>query len=248
MENFVTIKTFTYPHEIAVVRGRLESEGIETFVADELTAQTYNFYSNALGGIKLQVREYDVELALAILEEAGYPKELPAKTPLIWDKLWALLNFLPLINRLNPIYGFFILVAIICGFAVLITYLIIRPTTEEMLIGNNWCLDYIMYQDVRYTPHTVYSGMHLSLSRPSFCKESIQFDKRHRVWLPGFETEDIFGHWEIEGDYLVLTDLSAFNNVFERKFLVDEGKDYMTLTSDSTIIISYKNEGYTLPW
>lgn len=30
MDQFVTIKTFTYPHQSYVVRGKLEFEGIQT--------------------------------------------------------------------------------------------------------------------------------------------------------------------------------------------------------------------------
>lgn len=33
MEQFVTIKTFTYPHEAYVIRGKLESEGISVLFA-----------------------------------------------------------------------------------------------------------------------------------------------------------------------------------------------------------------------
>lgn len=65
--NLVTIKTFTYPHEAYVVRGKLESEGIETFTKDEMTVQVHNFYSNAVGGVKLQVWEKDVPHAKEIL-------------------------------------------------------------------------------------------------------------------------------------------------------------------------------------
>src|SRR4051812_2015968 len=47
MSDLVTIKTFSYSTELAVIRARLESEGIECFVKDELTAQVNPFYSNA---------------------------------------------------------------------------------------------------------------------------------------------------------------------------------------------------------
>ena len=76
MENFITILTVTYPHELAVIRGRLESEGIESFAKDEMTVSVNPFYSNAIGGIKLQVRESDLDEAMGILKEGGY---LPAE-------------------------------------------------------------------------------------------------------------------------------------------------------------------------
>lgn len=68
MEQLVTIKTFTYPHEAYVIQGRLESEGIPTFLKDEMTVQVHNFYSNAVGGVKLQVTAGDVDKALQVLD------------------------------------------------------------------------------------------------------------------------------------------------------------------------------------
>ena len=74
MEELITIKTYTYPHEVYVERGKLESEGIQTFLKDEATVQVYNFYSNAVGGVKLQVFADDAERAIAILNSV---KEIP---------------------------------------------------------------------------------------------------------------------------------------------------------------------------
>lgn len=75
MEQFVTVYTFNYPHEAYVIKGRLESEGIQVFLKDENTVQAYNFLSNALGGVKLQVRESDVKEALEIINE-NFPDEI----------------------------------------------------------------------------------------------------------------------------------------------------------------------------
>jgi DNA-directed RNA polymerase subunit RPC12/RpoP len=74
-EKFVTVLTFTFVHEVAVIRGRLEAEGIICFVKDEFTVQVQPFYSNAIGGVKLQVRENDLNQAIEILKETGYIKE-----------------------------------------------------------------------------------------------------------------------------------------------------------------------------
>jgi len=67
-----TILTFTYPHEAHMAKAYLESNGIEVFIRDEMMAQVYSFYSNAIGGVKLQVRESDVEAGLKLLETGGY--------------------------------------------------------------------------------------------------------------------------------------------------------------------------------
>lgn len=64
--------TFTLPQEAYVARSLLEAEGILTFLKDEMTVQIHNFYSNTIGGVKLQVPERDVDNALKLLAEGGY--------------------------------------------------------------------------------------------------------------------------------------------------------------------------------
>ncbi|MDR1516910.1 MAG: DUF2007 domain-containing protein [Dysgonamonadaceae bacterium] len=70
MDELITVKTFTYPHEAYILQSRLESDGISTFLKDEMTVLVNNFYSNAVGGVKLQVQDKDVETALAIIESS----------------------------------------------------------------------------------------------------------------------------------------------------------------------------------
>lgn len=72
MENWVTVLTFAYPHEAHMAQNFLESEGVETMLKDELTTQIVNFYSNAIGGVKLQTREKDYDNAIEILQRGGY--------------------------------------------------------------------------------------------------------------------------------------------------------------------------------
>lgn len=63
----VTINTYQLPHELAIDRSKLEAAGIQCFVRDEFTVQVHNFYSNAIGGVKLEVMEGDLITALDIL-------------------------------------------------------------------------------------------------------------------------------------------------------------------------------------
>ncbi len=78
-DRFVTILTFVYPHESGIPCSLLESEGIECFMRDEMTASVQPFYSNAIGGIKLQVRESDVQRAIEVLTEGGFINEAEKK-------------------------------------------------------------------------------------------------------------------------------------------------------------------------
>lgn len=71
---FITVLTFTYAHEVAIIRGRLEAEGITCSTKDEFTAQ-FSPYSTAIGGVKLQVLSKDLNRAIEILKEEGYINE-----------------------------------------------------------------------------------------------------------------------------------------------------------------------------
>ena len=71
-EKFVPVLTHTSVHDVAVIRGRLEAEGITCFVKDEFSTQIQPFLIN---GVQLQVRESDLKQAIEILKETGYIKE-----------------------------------------------------------------------------------------------------------------------------------------------------------------------------
>ena len=83
MDKWVTVLVTSLPQELWIIRGRLESEGIQCFIKDELTVQSYNFYSNAVGGVKLQVLEKDAEKAVQILTELGYLPDEPGRPDLL---------------------------------------------------------------------------------------------------------------------------------------------------------------------
>ena len=63
----VTLYTFQNPFEIQVVKGRLEAEGIESFIMDENT--NYTIGPTILEGARLQVKEEDYPKAKHILEK-----------------------------------------------------------------------------------------------------------------------------------------------------------------------------------
>ncbi len=70
MNGWTIVYTSTLPQQIYLPQSLLESEGIETLLKDELTAQVT--YSNAVGGAKLMVRENDAARAVELLKAGGY--------------------------------------------------------------------------------------------------------------------------------------------------------------------------------
>ncbi|WP_400076124.1 DUF2007 domain-containing protein [Winogradskyella sp. R77965] len=67
-ETFVTIARFPYSTEAQIVKGRLEADGIEVFLRDNLTIDTDPLVSQAIGGVKLKVLAKDEEKARAIFQ------------------------------------------------------------------------------------------------------------------------------------------------------------------------------------
>ncbi|WP_272022173.1 putative signal transducing protein [Olleya namhaensis] len=67
-QTFKTIAKFQYSAEAQIIKGRLESEGIQVFLSDNITIDTDPLVSNAIGGVKLKVPTTDAMEAQHILE------------------------------------------------------------------------------------------------------------------------------------------------------------------------------------
>jgi hypothetical protein len=64
---FLQIGTYQYSSEAIIFKGKLESEGIEVFMRDNFTIDSDPLVSNAIGGVKLFVKNEDFEKASEIL-------------------------------------------------------------------------------------------------------------------------------------------------------------------------------------
>lgn len=135
MDEFITIKTFSQYHELSVIRTRLEYEGIETFVPDELTVQTNPLYSNAIGGLRLQVKQSDLPAALTILKELGQDVFSTTTNTRIEDII-ARQNKYGIFQKINPFVLFTIALAILIGGTVTIVYLFSRSSPKALLLDN----------------------------------------------------------------------------------------------------------------
>ena len=118
MINWEILITFTYPHEARMAMGFLESEGIRTMIQDEMTAQVQNFYSNAIGGVKILVQKEDYEHGIATLKKGGYIQDEGYKTEEVrivyvdksYDKTYCPFcksNFIGKVKGINIITPFF---------------------------------------------------------------------------------------------------------------------------------------------
>lgn len=81
MQELVTIKTFNTHADLGVVQSYLEAAGIRCFVMDEYINTVNPFYTNATGGIKLQVPESEAPEAARLLIEGGFAKPEDFEVP-----------------------------------------------------------------------------------------------------------------------------------------------------------------------
>lgn len=67
-EKLITVASFNEPTMAHVAQIQLEAEGIESYLDNENVVGMFWHYGNALGGVKVQVREGDAEAAQLILQ------------------------------------------------------------------------------------------------------------------------------------------------------------------------------------
>lgn len=250
MDNWVTIISFTYPHEAHMAKAKLESEGIETMIQDELTAQVNNFYSNAIGGVKLLVKENVAELAIRILEESKI---------IIHDKNENTVSKEEIDKKLRTtkyIYAFAILLAISAIIIIPVAIYSI-PSTEEKLTMYKWCFNGKYYEDYEFTPSTLHSE-ELYIEFTDDCWESFNFQPDGIALLPGFESEKIKAYWEVKNKELtiypmdknlsledinkdeVITDKQPIEHIYYGIYSIKFENIHLILESKKQIIYAYR--------
>ena len=69
-ELFATLIVLTDSQKAHIIQAELESAGITAYISDEYSSQLIGGYAS--GGIRVQVKESDLEKATAIMSELGY--------------------------------------------------------------------------------------------------------------------------------------------------------------------------------
>lgn len=233
LDTFITIADFTWPTDAVVPRGLLEDAGIETHLKDELTVQVYNLYSNAVGGVKLQVRSADVEEARNILREAGYLVEGPLEENGIWLELDHVTRSIPLLGRIELLAArLLVLVTIVLIIVIVPVAISAQPTLAERITAHEWCV-----QRVQHNGNDMEVNSTDVLVTFEDCPERITFSKNGEVVLPGLDTERQSASWSIQDGKLLLEELVAHEAVYGAPFLITVDNEFLTLRSGTTTIM-----------
>jgi len=245
MESFVIVATFNLPQDLAIIRSRLESEGIECFVQDELTAQVNNFYSAAIGGIKLQVKEQDVEAARLILIEAGIISPSQDLKPSIFERIvtytsrWPIVGQWPMERRLAVIF-----ISALLFLSLFITFLpdllaAADPDQRNMnqLADKNWCVDRFFLEREEVQPNT--TGFRVTSGD---CIEYLNFNSDGSVSLPGFDTPNIRAEWVLQDSTITLSHANNFYDLYEGDFTFELKGNSLKIRSDNALIYAYSEQ------
>jgi hypothetical protein len=239
MDDFVTVLTTSYPQQLWIVKGRLEAEGIECFVKDELTVQSYNLLSNAIGGVKLQVQKKDVEQANDLLFQLGYKKE-----EILHDDLLTQVNrktvSIPILGKLSIVTRIVTITLLLVALLTVSIYYIVKPSDFEILFKQTWCVDKVYYKGNLVGPKTVnaisfeYSDGEIS------CDESATFDNNNgRLQLPGLNSTLISGGWKRIDNETIQLYPDTLKNVLEGVYEMDVSENQFILKSKTTTIYAH---------
>lgn len=231
MNNWLTVITFNYPHEAHIAKSFLESAGIEVRIQDELTAQVNNFYSGAIGGVKLEVQEEDYTEATKILVETGYLIEQKNTGNKFLLKLDNFTAKFPLIGKSIIEVRLLVLTTIVLILIIVPVSLKIWPSKAEILTKTGWCVDTFIFKGKRYYPSTI--GIHFG------CSEALRFNESGRVELPGFKSTQIVAEWKIENKKLVIFNSSYLNDVYEGAYDLEITQNSIRIESENTTIYGF---------
>src|SRR5690606_939026 len=198
--------TFVFPTELAVVKSKLESEGIECRVLDEHTVQVHNFLSQAIGGVRLQVAESNLERARTILEENKLFENVKEPEQSKLEKKISSPKFQKTLKVL--LVSIVVITVVIAALAFTFNYLN-RPTDLELITKGNWCVDYIVYQDQEYLPYTTSDKIQIRLMDE--CLEELDFQNNGNVQFPGFNSPRIHGNWKLENNVIHISKVDTLN-------------------------------------
>jgi len=223
--------TFMFPTELAVVKSKLESEDIDCRVLDENTVQVHNFLSQAIGGVRLQVAESNLERAREIVEESGLaekekqPEQSEIEKTIENPKFQKRMKFL--------LFSLVTIIIILASTLFVYRYLN-RPTDLELLTKRNWCVDYIVYQNQEYVPYTLSDQIQIRFV--GACSEKLNFETTGNVQFPGFNSSRINGKWKLENNVMKVSEIDTLDFLLERKYEYEINQKELILKSDSLTI------------
>jgi hypothetical protein len=231
MDDFVTVVDFPSGAqvEIAILRNRMESIGIDVVVLGEDFVPYYKGSSK----IRFQIKKSDFEKAKPILIELGYYNKNDFKTSPFIQKFNRFTDSIPFLKKLSVEKRLFIVFVFLASMFSVIIYFYTQPTLEERLEKNSWCVEKLTYlgQDVQV------KSLGMILITQDGCKERINFYKQGKIDLPGINSYASQGAWNVNDDKITISGVDKNDSIFDGVYEVQpDNRDNIILRSDHTVI------------
>ena len=86
-DRIIVHSTYYNPIEANIIKTRLEASGIPCFLTDEMITAVNPLYNQAVGGVKLNIFERDIEVVNSLLQEEYNGNEVePSESSVICEK------------------------------------------------------------------------------------------------------------------------------------------------------------------
>jgi hypothetical protein len=230
MDEFIRVATFSSPTRAQIIKGRLQSEGIECILTGELTSQLYApvLHSTSLNGVKLEVKQSDLKRTIEILQENGYLQEEDFQPPKYWQQLDAITSHVPFINKLTVEKRILTLATLVIGIAVALYYFVTVPTLQQQILNNEWSVSKIIYKGKAFKPKS--SGFFVA------DREDIDFRTDGDIFLPGINTNTVSAHWQLHGNTITVLKPDTLVDLYAGNYTISTTNNQFKMQSNTTTI------------
>jgi hypothetical protein len=247
--DWITIHSVTYPSEAHTIKMQLEVEGYKVYLKDELTVQVDNFYSNAIGGVKIQVAKENAKEAHQFLFDLGYIKK-QSDRPSFLQKVNNFTEKIPGLKTLIPELRLMVVIGVPL-LILLVSVFYYQPSIKSQLANSEWCIEKVIHGDKAFIPNTNYGETGVVQYRfleTGKCKESCKINEG-QLTFPGFNTESFNAFYFIEGYRMTISGSEIFGYFMDGEYEVEIVKNRIVLISDKTKIIGKRQaEQQLMPW
>jgi hypothetical protein len=256
MKNWKVLISFDLPIAAHILKGRLETDGFSIKIRDEYTIQVNNFYSPAIGGVKLLVPEKEYKQARIQLLRYGVIEESEIDENTFLLKFEMFSSRLPFIGHLLFEFRLLIIVGVFL-FCILIPFAFItKPSKAELLTIDTWCVKKLNHNGNVLVPKTKKKHLYF---RFKDCEESMEFLDNQFVKLPGLNTSEISAKWNYKNGVLsiepilinhyntdtVFTLEDSVKNIYYGDYSVEIENNWIILESADLKILGKKQTAFS---
>lgn len=238
---WITVISVGLPMEAQIIKAQLELHGIEVEILDEMTSDIAPFYTQAMGGIRIQVQEVHFEAAKELLIHLGHLKKEERKTNPIYAAFIKYSNKIPLLNKLRVELRLLICLTVLLALFIVPIVLANQPKLIDRIVGKHWCVSEVYYMNEPISlDESVYDVYFNN------CKSILTFNENGEVRMSNYTGFTPLVRWEESGDGLFLT--VDRNNTFypgkpyfEGEYQLKIQGERLELWSKSMYIVCYNN-------